>query len=345
MSTQYALSDGSVVVKDDQGRFSDHLASATTPSTPAVGVNMPASTGKQGTDAPPLSVQFKGKNGRALSGRFYVKHPDDRERAQEMGKQAALDAGVAFPSITTVMGSLDKPALVPWAAGCTADAAEEYLRELQDKDPVEIAETIDMLLEPRPGDRNGRSHFNAELRAAHREKKDSAAVRGTEVHALCEALERGDITVGQVPEEYLGYTDAYLAFREEYAGMTFEATEVTVAGDGFMGTTDAIVEYGGKRYVLDLKTNAKATVYSSVGLQLAAAANATEIVHADGNTEPMPMISGGIAVGLNEEGKHQVFLFDTDRDGVNYAGFRASVEAWKWQDGARSPQPLKPGEF
>jgi len=309
-----------------------------------------ATTGKDGTGEPPLVVRIPSKSGRGEGARFYVAYPDDKARAIEMGSDAAVDAGVVFPSITTCIGSLDKPALVPWAAGLTADAAEERLRELQNMDPTSMAEAIDMLLEPKKGDRNKRSNINVELRAAHKDRKESAAERGTDVHALCEALEHGTITVDDVPEEYLGYVEAYQAFRDEYPGMQFHATEVTVAGatrnGGYMGTTDGVVEYNGRWYVLDLKTNDKATVYNTVGQQLAAAANATHIVHADGTREPMPPIDGGLAIGLGPDGTHKVFLFDTDAGGSNFAGFENSVGAWQWKRrNSRAVKPIQPADL
>ncbi len=305
-------------------------------------------TGKTGSDVPPLVVEFIGPRGG--SSRFYIKDPSRRQEALDMGATAALDAGIVFPSITSCIGSLDKPALVPWAAGLTADVAEEYLRELQNMDPVSMAEAIDDLLTVRPGDKSGRTNFNAELRSAHRDRKNTAATRGTLVHSICEQLEHGTMNVEDVPEEFLGYVEAYQKFRDEYPDMKFIATEITMAGgsDGstsYMGTIDAIVEYRGKTYVLDLKTNDKSAVYSSVGMQLSAAANSSEIVFADGRTQPMFDISGGIAIGLNGEGKYQVFLFETEAGGVNHQGFLASIEAWKWKNAApANPKALKSGQ-
>lgn len=293
-------------------------------------VTGPISTGKTGTDAPPLTIEFLGPRGGKGTSRFYLVNPDDRESATEMGAVDALAAGLVVPSITTCIGMLKKDALVVWAANTTSDRAESIMSELQGMDAGDMAAKVDQLVQPCEGNKNGLSNLAVELRGAHKEKKDTAAARGTDVHALCEQLERGEITLNDIPTEYVGYVDAYAAFRAENPSLMFEYTEATVQGDGYAGTTDGIVTVNGKRYILDLKTNDKAVVYSSVGMQLAAAANANNIIFADGKTVPMPKINGGIGVGLNSEGKHQVFMFDTSKEGFNYQGFHQSIGVWAW---------------
>lgn len=343
MGTQAAKKNGTTTIKGDNGKIVDNIANTALDGptqNPTVDVK-PKTTGKVGTDIPPLVVEIPSKWGRS-SARFYVKHPDHKEDAIRLGQDAAVDQMVAFPSITSCIGALDKPALVPWAVGLTADAAEERFRELQNMDPWAMAETVDTLLEPRPGDRSGRTNLNVELRQAHKDNRDSAAVRGTEVHAICEAIAQGETP--EVPDELAGYVAAYLEFREQYPTMQFEWTEVTVAGPGYMGTADAIVTVGNKRYVLDLKTNKKGAVYESVGLQLAAAANADMIVHSDGQTEPMPAVDGGIAIGLAPDGKWNLFKFETNRGGANHNGFLATVQAWNWKrKTGGQPKPLPKG--
>jgi hypothetical protein len=188
--------------------------------------------------------------------------------------------------------------------------------------------------------RTGHSAFRKSAASAYKEQRDSAAARGTEVHAYAEKIMRGEKV--DVPEELTGYVDAAQKFRDEYPDMKFLYTEATVYNpDGrTMGTTDAIVELEGKRYVLDFKTNKNAGVYSSTGMQLAAAANAKSIVHADGSQEPMPKIDGGIGVGLGPDGKMQVFKFETEANGSNFNGFKAARGAWDWKyESGKDPRP------
>ena len=235
-----------------------------------------------------------------------------------------------------------------------SDAAEAKLRELQQMDPVAMSEEVDRLLEVKKGDRYKRTVIGAELRSAHRQKKERRAAEGTEVHALCESLEHGDISVDDVPDEYLGYVEAYQNFRDEYPGMKFIGTELTVAGrttdgDGYMGTTDGIVEYNGKRYILDIKTKEGSEgrtpqAYDTEGQQLVAAANADDIVFSDGSTQPMYDVDGGIALVIDGKGQHAVYLFEAGRDGMNFEGFSAARKAWNWKrKTGGDPKPLKAG--
>lgn len=301
-----------------------------------------ANTGKQGTSAPPLVAEIK--QGRATY-RFYAPDPETKALLEsgDLSIDDALETGRAFPSITTCLGTLDKPALPAWAAGLAADHGENELRALAAMSDEDRQARLDELLSV-ADPRTGRTVFRKAAGNAHNIQRDSAADRGTDVHALVEQVMLGNDP--EVPEDLQGYVDAANEFRRQYPDMRFLYTEATVhnADARTMGTTDGIVEIGGKRYVLDYKTNAKATVYPTTGMQLAAAANANHIVHADGTREPMPKIDGGIGVGLGPDGKMNVYLFETATDGPNHKGFKASRDAWDWKyRSGKQPRPLPPG--
>ena len=294
---------------------------AETPPTQAP--DMPKSTGKQGTDIPPLVVEIPG------GGRYYVAHPDDRALAVA-DIDRALAEGKAFPSVTTCLGAFDKPPLMNWATGLVADAGEDRLRTLDAADPAERDALLASWLAPEPA-RGRISVFKKDVLASYKNKKDESAGRGTDVHAIVEALSHGETP--DIPADLTGYVNGYRAFRAEYPDMTFLYTEATIVNeeDGSMGTADAIVQLNGKNYILDWKTNKDATVYQTTGMQLAAGANGTAIVYPDGRRDALPPIHGGIGVGLNPDGKHGVFFFETARGGPNHDGFRAAVNAWRWQ--------------
>lgn len=284
-------------------------------------MNLPKRTGKVGTDVPPLVIEVEGK------GRYYVAHPDDAPYARE-NLEKALEEGKAFPSFTTVIGSFDKPALLTWATRLTAEAAEDRLYALAEATEEERNDMLDKWLVADP--LTGKTPFRKELSTAYEEKKEEAATRGTEVHAIVEAITHGENP--DIPPYTQGYVDAYLALREEYPDMEFIYTEATVLNeeDGAMGTADAIVKFNGKYYVADFKTNKRGTVYPTTGMQLAASANGTAIVYEDGTKEPLPPISGGIGIGLSPRGKYGLFFFETEKNGPNHQGFKAAVSAWRW---------------
>jgi len=288
-------------------------------------LDTPVTTGKEGVSAPPLAVELPGEKGR-----FYVLNPQDREAAiADPG--AAIAAKIAVPSITTCIGSLDKPALVPWAAGMAAEDAEKKIRSYIDADQStrEQLEAEWFAVDRR----SGKTQLRRTIAAAHRTKTEQAQARGTEVHALCEQIAAGaDVTV---EEPLQGYVSAYRDFLDEYSGIDFEYLETTVgAGEaGYAGTTDAIAIIDGRRYIIDLKTTGKdkPVVYPNVGLQLAAAANADNIVYSDGTVGQVPSIDGGLAVSITASGRYSVFAFDVSRGGANHQGFLASLGGWHWQ--------------
>jgi hypothetical protein len=305
------------------------------------GREVPKDTGKDGEAPPPLSAMVR--IGRSEQ-RFYCLDPQTKAQL-EMGFLSiddALNSGKAFPSITNCLQQVgNKAALIQNASNQAALYGEERLREIAEMSPEDREAALDDLLTARPGDRQGRSNFMLEAADAANQQRDKAAARGTEVHAIAEAMSRGENP--EVPEELQGYVDAAKKFREEYPDMKFIYTEATVYNPDArtMGTTDAIVELDGKRYVLDYKTNKNANVRDSVGMQLAAAANAESIVHADGSREPMPKIDGGIGVGFGPDGEVKVFKFETDPDGLNHQGFKAARAAWDWSFATPSqPRPV-----
>lgn len=276
----------------------------------------------KGIDAPPLSVQTR------RGERLYVTDPALAEWVAA-NPDEALAEGKAFPSVTTAIKGLDKPALVPWAAGQAAAHATDRLFELQahlvSGDADGAADKLGRWLTE--GDR-GRPVVHDEIAAAYRSSRDTAAGRGTDVHAILEEIVRGEDP--EVPEDLAGYVRGFHAFREAFPEIEFAATEVTVVNeeDSYAGTADAIVKVGDAYYVLDYKTNKNAAVYDSVGLQLAAIAHAPHIVHPDGSRTKMPPIAGGIAVGLAPNGRFNVVPFNTaDRDG-HFRAFRAAVQVW-----------------
>lgn len=292
------------------------------------------STGKDGTDIPPLVLEVPYEDDR-----FYVAHPDDKLAAQK-NLDVALKVGKAFPSITTVCGQTKD--LSEWSVRKTAEAAAEKFQQLAEASPEERDALIAQWAQKDPW--TGKSAVESFLAKVPETIKEESAERGTQVHALAEAISHGEDP--EVPEELAGYVAAYRAFREEYSDMKYLYTEATVVNraDGSMGTTDAIVRIRGHNYVLDYKTNSHGRVYATTGMQLAAAANAEEIVYSDGRTEPMPVIHGGIGVGLSPDGKYGVYFFETEKNGTNHQGFRALCEAFRWSRANKKyPKPLSRG--
>lgn len=266
-------------------------------------------------------------------------NPADHEWAAE-NPDEALEQGRAFPSVTTCMKVLDKPALMPWAskmASLDGEAKLKALSEMIDAGDVEGAKaqlgewlTVDR--------RSGRTVAGKEMAGAYREKRDTAAGRGTDVHAIVESLARGD--GADIPEEYEGYVAAYRQFREDFPEMEYVSEETMLLNreHGYAGTADAIVKIGDKHYVLDYKTNAQGAVYESVGLQLAALAKCDTVLHPDGSQSPAVKIDGCIGVGLSPKGKYTATPFRTDD---HFEAFAASTRIWRAQRKTKQQRLVK----
>lgn len=148
-------------------------------------------------------------------------------------------------SVTTIIGALDKPALVHWAANETAQAAVRAVDSL----PVRVAEDG-------PAET---AKWLAGARFRTQRGQRSAAELGTAVHAACEEYAltgiRPDVD-GEV-EPFLDQFDGWL----QRFSPSFDATEVTVYSPewGYAGTLDAIATIDGVRFLVDYKTTRRET--------------------------------------------------------------------------------------
>src|SRR5262245_23733883 len=120
------------------------------------------------------------------------------------------------------------------------------------------------------------------IEKAPRAALTQAGVRGTHVHTYAEQLQAGQEV--EVPDEYAGMVDAYLAFVREW-----DPREVVVERPVFhrrlmyAGTPDLVADLAdGQRWLLDWKTSASG-IWPEYALQLAAARYAEVVLHADGS--------------------------------------------------------------
>lgn len=155
--------------------------------------------------------------------------------------------GETVPGVTSVIGLLDKPALVTWAARETAAYADEHWERLSQ---LRSADRI------------------AELERARYQSNRKAIVKGHRVHAMAEDLQHGrDV---QVPPELATYVQPVARLLDMWQ-MESVATEQPLAHTEhlYAGTFDSIVKSPKLGTVLmDWKTGKG--VYDEVGLQLAA---------------------------------------------------------------------------
>ena len=156
-----------------------------------------------------------------MSTRYYNEHPD--------GPQ---------PSVTTITGMLDKPALTYWAAGC----ATYYLREV---------------LLGRKGHVT-RAQLGEALELAKKEWRNvsqAACDIGTSVHDLCEEWAKtGTIVACPKDESIENGWNAFCDFVSQN-NMVTHAAEVVVYGPGYGGRVDWVGELNGAMTLIDFKTS------------------------------------------------------------------------------------------
>lgn len=157
--------------------------------------------------------------------------------------------GKRVPGVTTVLGVLDKPALLGWAATTAADAAVESCVNGMPPDEARKAG-----------------------RAAVFARRDKAADLGTRAHAMVEAHFAGEAISVDVsdPEEAKVYACARRAIDhiEKTCTRVVLSETAYTSPMGFGGTLDLVVERDGKLLIADLKTGKG--VHDEVVPQLAA---------------------------------------------------------------------------
>lgn len=160
--------------------------------------------------------------------------------------------GKRIDGVTTLLGQgVPKPALTYWSAREVATYAAQNVEQI-----------ADML------ERGGERPTIDYLKGVPWQKRDDAAVRGTEVHALAEELVHGGEV--DVPEHLHGYVDGYARWLDE-SGVTPILTEYVVASREhlYAGTADLLLmDAAGVKRIGDIKTGKG--VYGEVCLQLAA---------------------------------------------------------------------------
>lgn len=201
--------------------------------------------------------------------------------------------GRPIPGVTTLIGKgLPKPALPYWAAKSVA----EYVAD--NPDGVEAFRST------------GRGPMVAALKEIPWQKRDEAAVRGTDIHALAEKIIHGESV--EVPDHLTAHVEGYVHFIDTF-GVEPIVTEVPVAHrqHWYAGKPDAIARINGETWLLDWKTSNG--VYGETALQTAAYARAQFYDTGDGVENPLPEIERIGVVHVTANGSNLYDLGDIDK--------------------------------
>lgn len=222
------------------------------------------------------------------------------------------------PSVTTVLGILDKPAVGIWRAKGSARA----LLEADGFIPDEWSED----------ERVGWALAQID------EYRDQAADLGSSVHLLANIAGRdeSDSKAFPIGERELPYVDAFRRFLDRYSASNIVSSEHAVwSANGYGGTFDLIMRIDDELALLDIKTSSGA--YAETALQLAGYRWADSIIlPGDPHPYPMPAIDRCYVLHLRPDRYPDIgyrlieYPVEYERD---YISFLACLELYRWKRG------------
>lgn len=182
--------------------------------------------------------------------------------------------------VTTALKGIPKDAIVPWAAKEVATYVVDNIYDVK-----------------RMLDSGGKYPTIDFLKGIPNQRRDTAAIRGTAVHALAEKYIRGEEI--EVPDDVLPYVEGYAQFIADWSPVSVHE-ELVVASrtHGYAGTLDSIQDLPGGvgRALVDYKTSRG--VYGEVALQVAAYRYAEVYLDADGNEHDMPPVDSTLCLHI-----------------------------------------------
>jgi hypothetical protein len=176
-----------------------------------------------------------------------VTTPALAQNVRGKGRHYAHPSGDLVPSVTNVIGILDKPALPRWSAKMVAEMAYRMRHALPE---MTESEAVDM------------------LKGSPWSKSKRAADRGTDIHGYLEALLNGwepDV-LSPDARPYKDAADGWLETVND--GIEVVGTEQTMFHPLYAGTCDLVARRDGTLTILDFKTSK--AIYDEAALQLSA---------------------------------------------------------------------------
>lgn len=209
--------------------------------------------------------------------------------------------GKWIPGVTTLIkGGLPAPALMYWSAKSVAEWVADNEAD------------VDALR------RMGRGPMVQALKEVPWQKRDTAAVRGTDVHDLAEKLIHGAEV--DVPEHLAPYVEACVAFMDEWKPTPLVVERpLAHRAHWWAGKPDLFASLPDGRVILyDYKTTASG-IWPETAFQLAAYSHAEFYVDEQGVEQPIPQVDLCAAVWLQP---HEYKVIPVRADDDVYREFR-----------------------
>lgn len=228
--------------------------------------------------------------------RYYVTFPDGTSKQ--------------LKRVTTILATLAKPALIPWAAKMAVEAALEKLKP-------GVAYTQDQL-----------EAILSWAKDAHVRTKEEAASHGTRAHELIESF----LHTGQTPDlenEDPHVQNCFALFEEFWQANQFRVVDleayVADVNLGYGGTVDCLVrDKNGRLVLLDWKTSK--AVYPEMQLQVVAYGGAMAAMGLG-----MPDVASIVRIGKEDAEFEVVEVWSSlERAREHYQAWKALVAVTGW---------------
>jgi hypothetical protein len=233
------------------------------------------------------------------------------ENVKGKGRHYRTPDGELVPSVTNVIGILDKPALPRWAAKLVAERAMVMKHSLANMDDNDIVDT---------------------LKGAPWSRSKRAADRGTDIHAYLEHRLNG-WEPESLSSDAMPYKDAADDWFERNYPDEVVGTELTLFHPMYAGTTDVIMRRGGRLIIADFKTSK--AIYDEAALQLSALAGCYS--DAEGMSVPWRDSAGEmietpdlVVIRIGEDGWEEKVVADPMG---SLRAFFGLLDAWHWKHG------------
>lgn len=227
--------------------------------------------------------------------------------------------GQKILSVTKVLSlGMPKPALINWAASEAAQAAWE-LRTTPDVQYSEFIQTV---------------------ARAHERKRNTAAVKGTAVHAFGHKLAHGEKVDG-IPDEVAPKVDQYVKFLNEWQVVPL-VTEVAICNldAPYGGTLDLVFTtplFPGRVFLADIKTSR--AIYGETALQLEGYGRADFYIDDGGGEVPFADlgITDHVVIHLEEDKYH---VLEMEHGEQVWSTFQSAMGVARAMDGPRGESEM-----
>ena len=147
-----------------------------------------------------------------------------------------------IPSVTKIIGVLDKPALLSWASRITAEYLIALIPEIKSGNLVLSPEDAKQLF------------YKAKAEASR--IRDEAADIGTQTHEAIENyLKTGKKPKGLAPEIQKPFNGFLIFAKEMKLGKIIASEKILYSDYGYCGKLDIVAYLGDKKYLIDVKTS------------------------------------------------------------------------------------------